>query len=69
MGCATLPVDQEAATRWGIMTGEAERARHPMPVLEGFVAATAAVACLTLATRNTPHVQQTGAVVFDLWTV
>jgi predicted nucleic acid-binding protein len=51
------------------MTGEAERARHPMPVLEGFVAATAAVACLTLATRNTPHVQQTGAVVFDLWTV
>jgi predicted nucleic acid-binding protein len=39
-----------------------------MPVLDGFVAATAAVAGLTLATRNTLHMQHTGAVVFDPWT-
>jgi predicted nucleic acid-binding protein len=63
-----LPVDQEVATRWGIMTGEAERAGHPIPVLDGFVAATAAVAGLTLATRHTMHMQHTGAVVFDPWT-
>jgi toxin FitB len=63
-----LPVDQEVATRWGIMTGEAERAGHPIPVLDGLLAATAAVAGLTLATRNTPHMQHTGAVVFDPWT-
>jgi predicted nucleic acid-binding protein len=43
-----LPVDQEVATRWGIMTGEAERAGHPIPVLDGLLAATAAVAGLTL---------------------
>jgi toxin FitB len=63
-----LPLDQEVATRWGIMTGEAERAGHPMPVLAGFVAATAAGAGLTLATRHTLHRQHTGAVVFDPWT-
>ena len=63
-----LPVDQEVATRWGIMTGEAERAGHPIPVLDGLVAATAAVAGLTLATRHTMHMQHTGAVVFDPWT-
>jgi predicted nucleic acid-binding protein len=50
------------------MTGEAERAGHPMPVLAGFVAATAAGAGLTLATRHTLHRQHTGAVVFDPWT-
>ena len=48
--------------------GEAERAGHPIPVLDGLLAATAAVAGLTLATRNTPHMQHTGAVVFDPWT-
>src|SRR5437660_2946714 len=39
-----------------------------LPVLDGLVAATAAVAGLTLATRNTLHMQHTGAVVFDPWT-
>src|SRR5712691_294529 len=63
-----LPVDQEVVTRWGIMTGEAERAGHPIPVLDGLVAATAAVAGLTLATRHTMHMQHTGAVVCDPWT-
>jgi predicted nucleic acid-binding protein len=63
-----LPIDLEVATRWGMMTGEAEQAGHPIPVLDGLLAATAVVGGMTLVTRNTPHVQYTGAVVFDPWT-
>ncbi|MGE3536607.1 MAG: type II toxin-antitoxin system VapC family toxin [Candidatus Tectimicrobiota bacterium] len=63
-----LPLDQEVASRWGMLTGEAERAGHPMPVLDGLLAATALVAGMTLVTRNTPHMAHTGAVVFDPWT-
>jgi len=63
-----LPIDQEVATRWGIMTGEAEQAGHPIPVLDGLLAATAVAAGLTLVTRNTPHMAHTGAVIFDPWT-
>ena len=63
-----LPVDQEIAARWGRMTGEAEQAGHPIPVLDGLLAATALVAGMTLVTRNTPHMVHTGAMVFDPWT-
>lgn len=63
-----LPIDQEVASRWGMLTGEAERTGHPIPVLDGLLAATALVAGMTLVTRNTPHMAHTGAVVFDPWT-
>src|SRR5215471_9288265 len=63
-----LPVDLEVATRWGMMSGEAERAGHPIPVLDGLLAATAVVAGLMLVTRNTLHMAHTGASVFDPWT-
>jgi toxin FitB len=62
-----LPVDQEVATRWGMITGEAEQAGHPIPVLDGLLAATARVAGMTLVTRNTPHMEHTGASVLDPW--
>ena len=32
---ARLPMDLEGATPWGMITGAAEQAGHPMPVLEG----------------------------------
>jgi predicted nucleic acid-binding protein len=63
-----LPCDLEVATRWGMMSGEAERAGHPIPVLDGLLAAAAVVGGMTLVTRNTPHMAHTGAVVFDPWT-
>ena len=63
-----LPIDQEVATRWGIMSGDAEQAGHPIPVLDGLLAATALVAGMTLVTRNTLHMAHTGAMVFDPWT-
>jgi predicted nucleic acid-binding protein len=63
-----LPIDLEVATHWGMMSGEAERAGHPMPVLDGLSAATAVVAGMTLVTQNTPHMAHTGAAVFDPWT-
>jgi len=63
-----LPIDLEVATRWGMITGEAEQAGHPIPVLDGLLAATAVVGGMTLVTRNTPHMAHTGVSVFDPWT-
>jgi predicted nucleic acid-binding protein len=50
-----LPVDQRVAERWGEMN-----VPDPLPVLDGLIAATAAVHELTLATRNVKDVARTG---------
>src|SRR5262249_11642425 len=60
-----LPIDLEVATRWGMITGEAEQAGHPIPVLDGLLAATAVVGGMMLVTRDTPHMAHTGASMFD----
>lgn len=50
-----LPVDQEAAERWGEMN-----VPDPLPVLDGLIAATARVHDLTVATRNAKDMARTG---------
>jgi predicted nucleic acid-binding protein len=50
-----LPVDARIAEQWGRFS-----ARDPLPVLDGLLAATAAVHGLTLVTRNLRDVERTG---------
>ena len=62
-----LVIDHEVAIRWGTLSGRAEQQGRPLPVLDGLLAATALVAGCILVTRNTPHVEATGILLFDPW--
>jgi predicted nucleic acid-binding protein len=50
-----VPVDRAIAEEWGRMN-----APDPLPVVDGLLAATAKVAGLTLATRNTDDIARSG---------
>jgi predicted nucleic acid-binding protein len=62
-----LEVDQGVADRWGRIAAKAIAARHPLPVIDGLLAATALHHNLTLVTRNTKDVAATGVPVFNPW--
>ena len=62
-----MPVDYETASRWGCISGAAERTGHPLPVLDAMLAATALIHGLTLVTRNTADVSTTGVSVVNPW--
>jgi toxin FitB len=47
-----LPIDGEIADAWGKMMSRNEAAGRPMPVMDGFLPATAEVRGLALVTRN-----------------
>lgn len=58
-----LPVDAAVAEAWGRLSPAG-----PVPVVDGLIAATAAVHDLTLVTRNTRDVERTGARLLDPFT-
>ena len=62
-----LPVNEDVAERWGLESAKAELAGNPLPVIDGLLAATGLVHALTVVTRNTKDVQQTGAMLFNPW--
>jgi len=54
--------------RWGALAGRIKReTRHPPPVIDTLLAATALESSLYLVTRNTKDVIRTGAVIFNPW--
>lgn len=55
-----VPVDRAIAEEWGRMN-----APDPLPVIDGLLAATAKVAGLTLATRNTDDIARSGVSFFN----
>jgi predicted nucleic acid-binding protein len=62
-----LAIDQAIADRWGQITGSLALRGSPLAVIDGLLAATALHHNLTLVTRNTRDVAQTGAAVLDPW--
>jgi predicted nucleic acid-binding protein len=62
-----LPVDEKVASKWGELTGDAERRGMPLPAMDNLLAATAVVHGLTLATRDTGDIAP-GVPVFDPFT-
>jgi len=55
-----LPVDARIADRWGALN-----VPHPVPTIDGLLAATALVHDLTLVTRDTDAVRGTGVRLLD----
>jgi predicted nucleic acid-binding protein len=62
-----LAIDIEVADRWGQLAGLLALRGSQLAVVDGLLAATAIHHNLTLVTRNTRDVAETGATVFDPW--
>jgi toxin FitB len=62
-----LTVTVEIADQWGELAGRAKKVGKPLGVMDGFIAATAAVKGLVVATRNTRDFIPTGVACFNPW--
>ena len=62
-----LEVTDAVALAWGQLLGEGERKGRLIPVIDGLIAATAAVHHLTIVSRNLIHLQPSGATVINPW--
>ena len=62
-----LDIDQETALCWGRLQGEAEQAGEKLPVMDSFIAATAAAHGLVVVTRNVRDMERCQARVFNPW--
>lgn len=64
-----IGIDLAVASRWGAISGDAERRGRKIPVIDGLLAATAIEEGLTLVTRDIGHVRETGATILDPWSM
>jgi predicted nucleic acid-binding protein len=60
LGERVLPIDEPIAEAWAHLS-----VPHPLPLVDGLLAATCKVRALTLVTRNTADVARTGVAFFD----
>jgi predicted nucleic acid-binding protein len=62
-----MAIDRRIATAWGVLMRRAEVAGLPSSVMDGFVAASAAVHGFTIATRDTRDFAGFGIALLDPW--
>ncbi|HWU62596.1 MAG TPA: type II toxin-antitoxin system VapC family toxin [Ensifer sp.] len=62
-----LPVDETVALAWGDLLARAQRAGRILPVMDGFLAATAVTHDLVLATRNIKDFDSLGIKLINPW--
>jgi toxin FitB len=62
-----LPVDDDVADRWGLLTAQARKQKLVLPVIDGLVAATALHHNMTFVTRDTSILANVGVSVFNPW--
>ncbi len=62
-----VSVDDEVAERWGLESARAQQSGRPLPVIDGLLAATGLVHGMTVVTRNTEDMQQTGVRLLNPW--
>ena len=60
VGERVLPIDEPIAETWAMMS-----VPHPLPLIDGLLAATAKVHGLTLVTRNVDDIARTGVSIVD----
>ena len=64
-GDRVLPVDEEVALAWGVLTAGSERRGRTLPVVDGLLLATAKVHGLTVVTRNEHDFDGHGVPVYN----
>ncbi|HUP95191.1 MAG TPA: type II toxin-antitoxin system VapC family toxin [Burkholderiales bacterium] len=62
-----LLVDVPVATRWGTLTGDAEKRGTPLPVIDSLIAATALEHGFSVVTRNVTDFERCGVACVDPW--
>ena len=62
-----LPISVRIATTWGEIQGKAEQDGRTLPAIDSLIAATAIVHDLTVVTRDTGHMKNTGAMIYNPW--
>ncbi|MBI5511573.1 MAG: type II toxin-antitoxin system VapC family toxin [Deltaproteobacteria bacterium] len=62
-----LPIDVAVASRWGALSGEAERKGSPVPVIDGLISATALEHGLTVVSRNVGDFEVCGVACLNPW--
>jgi predicted nucleic acid-binding protein len=66
-GGRTLDIHRRVASRWGELSGNAERAGRKIPVLDGLLAATALEEGMTVVTENVARFRSTECAVVNPW--
>jgi len=62
-----IDIDLKVARVWGEIQGESESQGNSMPVIDSLIAATGVAHDLTVVTRNTADMQQSGASLHNPW--
>jgi toxin FitB len=62
-----LPIDENTMLCWGALNAQLEAVGHPIPVMDGLLAASALQHHYTFVTRNADHFQETGVMLVNPW--
>ena len=62
-----IPVDLQAAIKWGAVQGGLEKQGKMMPVMDSLIAISALVYNCTVVTRNTSDMVHSGVELLDPW--
>lgn len=62
-----LDINEEIAIQWGEIQGESEKKGKKMPVIDSLIAAAAIKEDLTVVTRNTKDMENSGCKIINPW--
>jgi toxin FitB len=62
-----IPVEQQVAVAWGNILTEMQKHGTPIPIIDGFLVATALAHELTFVTRNVSDFERTGVPIVNPW--
>lgn len=62
-----VPIDGQVALTWGIIQALAEKNGHPIPSIDGLIAATGITLNMTIVTRKEKDMEPSGALIFNPW--
>lgn len=62
-----IDIDMQVAMIWGKIQGMTERVGKPMPAIDSLIAATGITHHLTVVTRNTSDMKESGVALLNPW--
>jgi len=62
-----IEINLNVAATWGKLLGIAEKKGKPMPAVDALIAATGKVYHMTVVTRNTSDIKESGVQLFNPW--